>query len=189
LLGILDKAILRLGDNNVVNFERCLIFLTSNLGAQSMMKELGPAFGFGDNRQASKQQQAGRLESLAMSAARRHFSPEFVNRLDAAITYQPLSEESLKRILDLELENLQRHILHRLGERAFTLHVPCKAKAFILREGTSSQYGAREIKRTIHRHLTQPLAALVSEGAIAPRGRVVASYVEEESKIVLKPAA
>src|ERR1700704_3012435 len=73
LLGILDKATLRLGDNNVVNFEKSLIFLTSNLGARNMMKELNPEFGFGGALGMPTGDKRGKLESIAMNAVRRQF--------------------------------------------------------------------------------------------------------------------
>lgn len=187
LLGVLDKAALRLGDNNTVNFERCFIFLTSNLGAQGILKELGPRFGF-DGATPDAAEAFSRLETLATHAARRHFSPEFLNRVDAVITYQPLSQEALKRIIDLQLLELQRHISSRLGDRAFLLNVTPKTRTFLLKEGTSVQYGAREVKRAIHRHLVHPLAALVAKGAVPPGGRVTAYLVESEKRVLLRAA-
>src|SRR5271170_3323479 len=82
LLGVLDKGVLRLGDNSSVNFERTLIFLTSNLGARSMRKEIHPDFGFEAMLPTERGQIAKKLESIGASAVRRKFSPEFVNRLD-----------------------------------------------------------------------------------------------------------
>src|SRR5271167_1608463 len=99
LMGVLDKAALRLGDNTSVNFERSMIFLTSNLGAAAMRKELCPDFGFESLVDAQEGGTArggfGKLASIGMHEVRRKFSPEFVNRIDAVITYQPLSGESL----------------------------------------------------------------------------------------------
>src|ERR1700731_1023617 len=138
LLGILDKATLRLGDNTTVNFERTLIFLTSNLGSHGMMKELSPKFGFEPGREATRGEMNSRLESIAIKAARRQFSPEFMNRIDAIVTYQPLSSESLAAILEQQLDELQAHILRRLGDRAFRVLVPKKTKSFFLRKGTSA---------------------------------------------------
>src|SRR5271165_6928907 len=86
LLGILDKAALRLGDGTTVNFEKTLIFLTTNLGAQSMAKELNPDFGF-ESLQPNDSGHKHRLEAIGMRAVRKQFSPEFVNRIDAVITY------------------------------------------------------------------------------------------------------
>jgi ATP-dependent Clp protease ATP-binding subunit ClpA len=174
LLGVLDKAVLRLGDNTVVNFERTLIFLTSNLGAQAMRKEMAPDFGFEAIVGVSRAEGAIRrkLEAIGMKAVKRKFSPEFVNRIDAVITYHPLEAGSLEDILDLQLAALERHIQNRLEERAFEIDVTADARAFLLRKGTSSEYGARELKRTILRKVTQPLAAMVENGSV-PAGSVV----------------
>jgi len=118
---------------------------------------------------------ASKLESIALAAVRRRFSPEFVNRIDAVVTYQPLDAEALGTILDQHINELQRHVNSRLGERCFTLEVSPECRQFLLRKGTSEEYGARELKRTVHRQLTQPLATLVARGQVEPRARV---YVE-----------
>ena len=95
LLGILDRATLTLGDNTVVNFEQSLIFLTSNLGAREMMKEMRPDLGFQGVVDRDPHRSRGKLESIGVAAVRRRFSPEFVNRIDVVITYQPLDELAL----------------------------------------------------------------------------------------------
>ena len=187
LLGVLDKASLRLGDNNVVNFERSLIFLTSNLGAHGMMKELTPGIGFTSDR--NKAPEAGRLENIAMAAVRRNFSPEFVNRIDATVTYQPLSTETLTAILTQQLNDLQNHIETRLGSRGFRLTVTSKGRDFLLKEGSSPEYGARELKRAIHQKLTQPLAELVVLGRVKPGGSVRVDYDDKVGELRLKAAA
>jgi len=165
LLGVLDKAVLRLGDNASVSFERTIIFLTSNLGAEAMRKQLRPDFGF-EQMAVTRKDSAKRLEGIGMNAVRRKFSPEFVNRIDAVITYQPLSSKALSVIVDQQIEALERHIAHRLMENAFQIDVSDNARKFLLRKGTSDEYGARELKRIILRHVTQPLAAMVANGAI-----------------------
>ncbi|OYW12178.1 MAG: hypothetical protein B7X34_02165 [Acidobacteriia bacterium 12-62-4] len=175
LLGVLDKATLRLGDNSMVNFERSLIFLTSNLGAREMARELRPEFGLetaavrsiDEGRSAAK-----RLEIVAVAAVKRKFAPEFVNRIDLMLTYQSLDAAALEQILELQVRGLQEHLDRRLGERSFQVDVPKKSRQFLLRRGTSVEYGARELKRTMHRFVMQPLAALVAEGRIAPNSVV-----------------
>lgn len=174
LLGILDRGTLNLGDNSVVNFERTFIFLTSNLGAREMMKESQPELGFQPTDRRTPEQIAGRLGSIGLAAVRRRFSPEFVNRIDVVITYQPLDAEALAKILDHHIEELQRHVYSRLGDKSFEIEVTPAARQLLLERGSSPQYGARELKRTIHRFLTQPLAALVASGRIVPGTRVVA---------------
>jgi ATP-dependent Clp protease ATP-binding subunit ClpA len=186
LLGVLDKATLRLGDNNVVNFERTLIFLTSNLGAHGMMKEFSPAFGF--SADPNRAPATGRLENITMAAVRRSFAPEFVNRIDSSITYQPLSTETLAAILGQQLSELQTHIETRLGSRGFRLVVSEKGRDYLLKEGASAEYGARELKRAVHQKLTQPLAEMVVQGRVKAGGAVRVDFDEKAGALKLKAA-
>jgi len=161
LLGVLDRARLKLGDNTEVNFENSLIFLTSNLGARGMMDELSGGFGFpADARKPPKERQT-KLSRIAMNEVRRRFSPEFVNRIDEIVTYRPLTQEALEGILNLQLEQIRSHIRARLGPAGFELELSTRARKFLLAHGTSLEYGARELKRVIHRQLMQPLAVLI----------------------------
>ncbi len=159
LLGVLDKAILRLGDNTTVNFDRCLIFMSTNLGAEAMQREMLQDFGFS---RVQSQTSGKKLEAIGMAAARRRFSPEFINRIDAVLTYQPLNKESLKTILDQQLDAFQEHLSNRLGDRAFLIEYTDEACEWLLEKGTSPRYGARELKRVILRSIIQPLAKLIS---------------------------
>jgi ATP-dependent Clp protease ATP-binding subunit ClpA len=197
LLGVLDKATLRLGDNNCVNFERTMIFLTSNLGAREIRKEIAPDFGFEsmtlragpptDDAEVSAGVSAtrgvSRLDGVGMRAVKRRFPPEFVNRIDAVITYRPLDKGALTAIIDQQILTLQKHIGNRLGERAFVLDVSESARRFLLENGTSDEYGARELKRTILRRITQPLAAMVADGEIEP-GTTICVDTEGEGLIL-----
>lgn len=182
LLGILDKGTLRLGDNTIVSFERTLIFLTSNLGAREMARELQPTFGF-EAIPGGRAEETGaaRLEEVAVAAAKRKFSPEFINRIDLMLTYRPLTAEAMEQILELQLAELGNHLSRRLGDRVFYIQLPRRARRFLLQQGTSVEYGARELKRTLHRHLMQPLAALVADGCVAP-GSVVRCDVHTGGK-------
>lgn len=189
LLGVLDKATLHLGDNSVVNFERALIFLTSNLGAREMLNEVRPEIGFHSSVRRPAADLVGKLESIALSSVRKRFSPEFVNRIDAVITYRPLDAASLSTILDHHITELQRHVHTRLGERSFEIDVSAGARQLLLEKGFNQEYGARELKRTIHRMLTQPLAALVAEGQVAAGGRVVAELAESGDQLTLRSEA
>ncbi|MBC8031557.1 MAG: AAA family ATPase [Pyrinomonadaceae bacterium] len=178
LLGILDKGILRLGDNTSVNFEKSLIFFTSNLGSREMMKEINPNIGFQSATARSQIDLTTRLESIALGAVRKRFSPEFVNRIDAVVTYNPLDAGAIEIILDHDLRALQDHVNLRLGERYFSIEVTPEAKRFLLQRGVSQEYGARELKRTIHRQLTQPLATMVTRGEILPGAQVSISVTD-----------
>ncbi|MDR3701664.1 MAG: AAA family ATPase [Candidatus Sulfopaludibacter sp.] len=186
LLGVLDKATLRLGDNSTVNFEKSLVFLTSNLGAREMLREINPDFGFQSVRTAERTDLTSKLQAIALVAVRKRFSPEFVNRIDCIITYQPLTAESLSAILDKQIVDLQAHVNTRLGNRSFTLEVPFEARQFLLQKGTSSEYGARELNRTIHRHLTQPLATLVATNQVSPGASVRVDVAEDGQSLSIR---
>lgn len=189
LLGVLDKASLRLGDNNTVNFERSMIFMTSNLGASEMLRAMRPDFGFQSMVDQPLEDAASAIERIGMNAVRRKFSPEFINRIDAVIAYRPLDRGSLEAILEQQLAGLQAHISNRLAHRSFPLEVSETAKKFLIERGTSTQYGARELKRTIHRQLIQPIAAMVASGMIEPAEPVYADVDESGERLGLSTEA
>jgi ATP-dependent Clp protease ATP-binding subunit ClpA len=166
LLGVLDKGTLRLGDSTLVNFEKSMIFLTSNLGARDMSHELRPEFGFESNVPRSDANRDRKLDRIGLLAVRKNFSPEFIKRIDAMVTYQPLDSAALTAILNQQIEDLQAHIDRRLGEQAFHIEVPARSRKFLLERGTSAEYGARELKRTVQRYLIQPLAVMVAGGEV-----------------------
>jgi ATP-dependent Clp protease ATP-binding subunit ClpA len=186
LLGVLDKGILRLGDNSIVNFEKSLVFLTSNLGAREMMKEIRPDFGFQSGASIPRTDLTAKLQNIALVAVRKKFSPEFVNRIDCVITYQPLTAESLSSIVDHQIIDLQNHVNTRLGNRCFNIEVPFDTRQWLIKNGTSSEYGARELNRTIHRNLTQPLATMVAKGEIEPASRVRVEINDDQSGLNLR---
>jgi ATP-dependent Clp protease ATP-binding subunit ClpA len=169
LLGILDKATLTLGDNRKVDFSRALIFMTSNLGASEMNSVLSPKLGFGvraqPNGDPNVQLSAKMSEKIGRSgieAARRKFTPEFMNRLDKIVVFKPLGEEELRKILDIELRMVQQRIFANSGDRAFLYTASGAAKDFLLKEGIDAKYGARHLKRSIERLLVQPMSNLIA---------------------------
>jgi CheY-like chemotaxis protein/energy-coupling factor transporter ATP-binding protein EcfA2 len=184
LLGILDKGILRLGDNSVVNFEKSLIFFTSNLGAREMLKEINPHIGFQSGSSKTPIDLTNKIHAIGLGAVRKRFSPEFVNRIDAVVTYKPLDTEALEMILDHDVRSLQKHVNSRLGERCFQIEVTLETRQFLLQKGVSQEYGARELKRTIHRELTQPLATMVARSEIGP-GAMVRVDLDADSQTLV----
>jgi ATP-dependent Clp protease ATP-binding subunit ClpA len=173
LLGVLDKATLTLGDTRRVDFSQTMIFMTSNLGAAEMNSILRPNLGFaaGD---AEREHQAGRMdESTAdkisragVEAARRRFTPEFMNRLDKVLVFRPLDDVELRKILHLELNILQQRIFSSSTPTPFFFALTAAAKDFLLREGTDLKYGARHLKRAIERELVNPLSNLIASGQV-----------------------
>ena len=187
LLGVLDRGTLTLGDNSTVLFEKCLVFMTSNLGAKEMMRELNPKFGFESCSELSSSEVADKIERVGMAAVRRKFPPEFVNRLDVVLTYKPLDSTALDAILNHQVHNLERHVEKRLGAGAFQLNLDQDSRAFLLAQGTSTEYGARELKRVVHRHLTQPIATCLARGEISRGGVVDVALDEGRSGLAFFP--
>ena len=161
LLGVLDKATLTLGDNRRVDFSQAMIFMTSNLGAKEMSELITGSIGFapakGGKLGADDLDQ--KIYRTASDAAKRKFSPEFMNRIDKVVVFRSLRHEQLSRILDLELAAVQERIEEGAGER-FTFTVTAEAKEFLLSEGIEYRYGARHLKRAIERFVVNPLANL-----------------------------
>lgn len=173
LLGILDKATLTLGDNRKVDFSRCMIFMTSNLGAAEMSSIMSPKMGFASSlhdplkalRDDPKME--NKIKSSGMEAARRKFTPEFMNRMDKVVVFRPLGEEQLRKILDIELNYVQRRVFESAGgERSFVFTVSAGAKEYLLEQGTDPKYGARHLKRAIERTLVQPLSNLIATAQV-----------------------
>jgi ATP-dependent Clp protease ATP-binding subunit ClpB len=169
LLGIMDKATLTLGDNRKVDFSRAMIFMTSNLGASEMSALMSPRLGFhaavareNAANGTVDQDMGGKLARSGVEAARRKFTPEFMNRLDKIVTFQPLGSGELKKILDIELNLVQQRIFNTSNDRAFVFTVSDSSKDFLLEEGTDLKYGARHLKRAIERLLVQPMANLIA---------------------------
>jgi len=187
LLGVLDRGILRLGDNSVVNFEKSLVFLTSNLGAKDMLREITPDFGFQSAVGGlAREDVSDKLKSIGLVAVKKKFSPEFVNRIDHVITYQPLNAESFAAITDHEILNLQNHVNTRLGSRCFNIEVPFETRQWLIERGTSPEYGARELKRTIHKFLTQPLATMVAKNQVDAGSRLRVERAKDNESLVLR---
>jgi ATP-dependent Clp protease ATP-binding subunit ClpA len=173
LLGILDKGTLTLGDNRKVDFSRAMIFMTSNLGAAEMNALVSPKLGFiacqplrEGASSATDPKLEGKIVRSGKEAARKKFTPEFINRLDRIVTFKPLGSGQLQRILDIELEMVQQRIFRAAPERSFIIEVTGPAKELLLSEGTDMKYGARHLKRAIERLLVQPICSLIATGQV-----------------------
>jgi ATP-dependent Clp protease ATP-binding subunit ClpA len=166
LLGILDKATLTLGDNRRVDLSQCLIVMTSNLGAGEMNEMLTGGLGFAQKPHQVDNKLDEKINRAAVEAARRKFSPEFMNRIDKVVVFKTLRPEHLEQILEIELGMVQQRILQATGNNQFVFSCTPKVKQFLLQEGTDPKYGARHLKRAIERHVVFPLANLVATGQV-----------------------
>ncbi|HTX36754.1 MAG TPA: AAA family ATPase [Bryobacteraceae bacterium] len=185
LLGILDKATLTLGDNRRVDFSRAMIFLTSNLGAADMNAILHPKLGFTAGHAVPLDDATtGRLARSGLEAARRRFSPEFMNRIDRTVVFRPLGSAELCRVLDLELEAVQERLERSAEAPLVQFTVNDAAREFLLREGVDPRYGARHLKRAIERRLVHPLSSLIATGQIQAQDRLVVDFDPGQQRLL-----
>jgi ATP-dependent Clp protease ATP-binding subunit ClpB len=161
LLGMLDKAALTLGDNRKVDLSQTVIFLTSNLGGGEIAELMQGGMGFIQPTDKPVTGLDEKVQRTAVEAARRKFSPEFMNRLDKVVVFHPLKREQLQEVLDIELGQVQQRVLDT-AKGQFLFRVTDAGRDFLLREGTDQRYGARHLKRAIERHVVYPLANLLA---------------------------
>jgi ATP-dependent Clp protease ATP-binding subunit ClpA len=186
LLGILDKATLTLGDNRKVDFSNTLIFMTSNIGAAEMSSLVSPKLGFhvstpDDSNGAPTL--AAKLSRTGVEAARRKFTPEFLNRLDRIVVFKALGNEELNKIIDIELELVQQRVQTAAGGKPFFINVTGSARKFLLTEGIDLRYGARPLKRAIERLLVQPLSNLMATDQIQRHDRIRITHSDKSPSL------
>jgi ATP-dependent Clp protease ATP-binding subunit ClpB len=165
LLGMLDKGTLTLGDNRRVDLSQTIIFLTSNLGGGQIADLVQGGMGFIQPNDKPTTGLHEKVEKTAVEAARRKFSPEFMNRLDKVVVFHPLKREDLDEVLEIELSNVQRRVLDT-ATRPFLFRITEEGRAFLLQEGTDQRYGARHLKRAIERYVVHPIARLLATAQV-----------------------
>jgi ATP-dependent Clp protease ATP-binding subunit ClpA len=161
LLGMLDKATLTLGDNRRVDLSQTVIFMTSNLGGGEITELMEGGMGFIQPKDKPIAGLDEKVERTAIEAARRKFSPEFMNRLDKVVVFHPLLRNQLEEVLEIELGQVQQRVLET-ARGQFLFRVTSAAREFLLTEGTDQRYGARHLKRAIERNIVYPLANLLA---------------------------
>ncbi len=166
LLGMLDKATLTLGDNRKVDLSQSVIFLTSNLGGGEIAELMQGGMGFVQPTDKPIIGLDEKVERTAVEAARRKFSPEFMNRLDKVVVFHSLKREQLQEVLDIELGQVQQRVLDT-AKGQFLFRVTEAGRDFLLQEGTDQRYGARHLKRAIERHVVYPLANLLATDQVS----------------------
>ena len=168
LLGVLDKGTLTLGDNRKVDFSKTIVIMTSNLGATEMGKLVEGGIGFASAQPGDMDVEAidQKIYRTATAVAKKKFTPEFMNRIDKVVVFRTLVREHLKKIVELELNEVRNRIMTSQSGRQFILHCTDAVKDFLLDEGTDLRYGARHLKRAIERFLVFPLSNLIATGQI-----------------------
>src|ERR1700686_3913009 len=160
LLGMLDKATLALGDNRRVSLSQTIIFMTSNLGGSEIAELISGGMGFVQPIDKPLHRLDEKGERAGVDAARRNFSPEFINRLDKLVVFPPLKREELDEVLEIELGQVQKRVLDSSSTRPFMFQVSSTGRQFLLQEGTAQRNGPRHLKRAIERYLVCPLSRL-----------------------------
>ena len=188
LLGILDKATLTLGDNRRVDFSRTVVIMTSNLGAREMSDMISGGIGFAPTK-SGKPQEDNEIDTkiyrTALEAAKRKFSPEFMNRIDKVVVFRSLKEHHLRKILDIELTAVQERITESAGTK-FIFECTDEAKEFLLGEGIDLKYGARHLKRAIERFLVYPLSNLVATQQVETGDFVTVGFDEDKAILTFR---
>ena len=167
LLGMLDKATLTLGDNRRVDLSQTVIFLTSNLGGGEITELMQGGMGFVQPRDKATTGLDEKVEKTAVEAARRKFSPEFMNRLDKVVVFHPLKCDELDEVLEIELGQVQKRVSDSTA-RPFLFRITDEGREFLLEKGTDQRYGARHLKRAIERYLVSPIARLLATAQVRP---------------------
>src|SRR5438270_2659662 len=182
LLGMLDKATLTLGDNRRVDLSQTVIFLTSNLGSGEITEMMQGGMGFIQPADKPASGLDQKVERTAVEAARRKFSPEFMNRLDQVVVFHPLRREQLEQVLEIELGQVQGRVLET-AKGQFLFRVTQPGREFLLQEGTDQRYGARHLKRAIERHVVYPLANLLATEQVHLGDLVCIDWDREEGRL------
>jgi ATP-dependent Clp protease ATP-binding subunit ClpB len=180
LLGMLDKATLTLGDNRRVDLSQTVIFMTSNLGGGEITELMEGGMGFIQPKDKPIAGLDEKVERTAIEAARRKFSPEFMNRLDKVVVFHPLQRTQLEEVLEIELGQVQQRVLET-ARGQFLFRVTSAAREFLLMEGTDQRYGARHLKRAIERNIVYPLANLLATEQVHIGDLICIDFNKKES--------
>lgn len=172
MLGMMDKGKITLGNNQTVDLTKCIIVMTSNEGSSELQKIMsGSTIGFGTADSAGMDQD---IWKAAKEALKRKFAPEFLNRINRSIVFHQLDDESLKKIVNIELDSIQDRIL--MAGHFIILRVTDEAKDFIRKEGTDTTFGARELNRAIERYVVEPVSSLLATKQVRSTDMLTAEY-------------
>jgi len=176
LLQIFDSGQLTDNLGHKVDFKNTVIIMTSNIGAREIIG--GKTLGFLTTQEVEQSYKS--MKKKVLDEMKKVFRPEFLNRIDEAIVFHPLSKEDVRSIVDLMLEK----VTQRLSEQELTLKVTDGAKDFLVEKGFDPQFGARPLRRAIQRYLEDPLAQEILAKKIKPQAKITADF--QDGKIVFK---
>ena len=171
LLQILDDGRLTDGQGRTVDFKNTIVIMTSNIGSHSIL-EYGHAFEGPEYEE---------MKETVLKELSRHFRPEFLNRVDERIVFHALSEDQLKEIVGIQLQNLNR----RLKDQNIRIELTEEGRQFLVKVGYDPNFGARPLKRSIQKELENPLARLILQGAVEEGQEVLVDYDASKNGIDL----
>lgn len=199
ILSILGDGVLTLGNGKVTDFSNSYIFLTSNIGSEEVQKILaGETIGLKPDSDDPDVTDA-KVYRMTKRAITRKFRAEFVNRIDSLVVFRQLSKESLEKILSIEINNMHNRIWKapfrdwKVGSdspqpppRTINFILNREAREFIIKEGFSEKFGARELNRTIDRFIGFPIASLISSGQIKHGDKLLATHLPDDDELKFK---
>jgi ATP-dependent Clp protease ATP-binding subunit ClpC len=179
LLQVLDDGFLTDSLGRKIDFRNTIIIMTSNIGARQL-KDFGQGVGFGT---AAKQAQADtHQKSVIENALKKAFAPEFLNRIDDVIVFNPLEREDIHKIIDIELNKLYK----RIKEIGYNLTLSDKAKDYIAEKGFDKQYGARPLKRAIQKYIEDTLAEEIVNSKLEEGDNIFMDLDEKKDELTIK---
>jgi len=179
LLQVLDDGRLTDGQGRTVDFKNTIVIMTSNLGSPIIQEYFQNEDGrskMEDGKKSEIRNSKSEMEQAVMAELKRHFRPEFLNRVDDVIIFQSLDEEDLSRIVDIQLEKLKK----RLAQQQLTLDVDAAAKKLLAKEGYDPQFGARPLKRAVQERILNPLSMRLLEGEFKPGDKIKVTAKDDE---------
>lgn len=180
LLQVMDEGRLTDSYGRTIDFRNTVIIMTSNVGSRQL-KEFGRGVGFNALGNMTDNEVS---RSVIQKALNKQFSPEFLNRIDEIITFDQLDDKAIRRIVDIEISNLNK----RVENMGYKLIVEDSAKDFILKEGYDIQFGARPLKRAIQSHLEDGIAELIIDDALKEKDTIIATFDKDVNKISIRKA-
>lgn len=179
LLQLLDDGQLTDSLGRKVNFKNCMVIMTSNIGVKKL-QDFGTGIGFGTKSMMEGESTA--KSDILMDELKKHFAPEFLNRLDDVVIFKSLTKEEIGEIVDLEIIKLK----DRVKEIGFGLQISKTVKDYLIETGYDKEYGARPLNRAIQKHIEDPVSEEILKGSVEEGQTIKVSYVKSKEKIVIK---
>ena len=180
LLQVMDDGLLTDSFGRRIDFKNTILIMTSNIGSRQL-KDFGQGVGF--NTAAKKSSRSSYARSVIENALKKAFTPEFLNRIDDVVIFEPLEREDIHKIIDIEL----KHLFKRIEDLGYKIVVNDKAKDFLVERGWDAQYGARPLKRAIQKYVEDPLAEEIIKHSLVEGDLILVDHSgDEKEELIIK---